>query len=82
MLGGVTTIPSPILLLPVPLSPRGKRFFINFLYIILCNANQHENIFLYPSDIYIMYNRVVKVKLAQLCPVLCNPMDYTVLGIL
>lgn len=24
MLGGVTSIPSPILLLPIPLSPRGK----------------------------------------------------------
>ena len=24
----------------------------------------------------------VKVKVAQLCPALCNPMDYTVYGIL
>ena len=24
----------------------------------------------------------VKVKVAQLCPTLCNPMDYTVCGIL
>ena len=52
MLRGVTSIPSPILVLPVPLSPRGKHFFINFLYIILCNGNRHENIFLYPSFLY------------------------------
>ena len=27
-------------------------------------------------------SRRLKVKIAQLCPILCNPMDYTVHGIL
>ena len=27
-------------------------------------------------------NEIVKVKVSQLCPTLCNPMDYTVHGIL
>ena len=29
-----------------------------------------------------MENRFVKVKVAQLCPTFCDPMDYTVHGIL
>ena len=29
-----------------------------------------------------MTNRKVNVKVAQLCPTLCNPLDYTVPGIL
>ena len=29
-----------------------------------------------------LYETTSEVKLAQLCPTLCNPMDYTVYGIL
>ena len=30
----------------------------------------------------VLYMKVVKVKVAQSCPTLCDPMDYTVHGIL
>ena len=34
------------------------------------------------TDKFFSNVRVGKVKVAQLCPPLCNPMDYTVHGIL
>ena len=41
--------------------------------IIVCNG------FTYDSNIHL---ENVKVKVAQSCPTLCDPMDYTVCGIL
>ena len=33
-------------------------------------------------NFHILNERKVKVKVAQLCPILCDPMDYVVHGIL
>ena len=35
-----------------------------------------------PFTSYAQYKLEVKVKVTQLCPTLCNPIDYTVHGIL
>ena len=36
----------------------------------------------FPGHFYIKDENEVKVKVAQSCPTLCDPMDYTVPGIL
>ena len=38
--------------------------------------------FIYIYLIYLYIHMELKVKVAQLCPTLCDPMDYTVHGIL
>ena len=38
---------------------------------LLCSRNEHNSV-----------NQLCEVKVAQLCPTLCDPVDYTVHGIL
>ena len=55
-----------------------ESYFIVYMYrIFFMHSFVHPSIF--PS---ISYWTKVKVKVAQLCPTLCNPMDYIVHGIL
>jgi len=54
----------------------GEGFRMEGTYVYLWSV--HVDVWQIPSQ----YCKVVKVKVAQSCPTLCNPMDYTVNGIL
>ena len=45
--------------------------YISLVTLFLCSLQYHQHL-----------KKHVKVKVAQLCPTLCDPMDYTVHGIL
>ena len=54
---------------------------LSMLFNILLILQSHSHIVFF----FLHYGRVItssKVKVSQLCPTLCNPMDYTVHGIL
>ena len=45
--------------------------YISLVTLFLCSLQYHQHL-----------KKHVKVKVAQLCPILCDPMDYIVHGIL
>ena len=62
-----------------PLSVFSARVGMTFLVLSACGAyitvlQKNLNVFISSSEVW--------VKVTQLCPTLCNPMDYTVHGIL